>query len=191
MALSAREMGEAIIRNMKEKTGRSLDEWLAAIPREMAGDKKRVVSWLKEEHGVGHFQAVTIFECSQGASEYDDRAGIEEKLFGKADAGLASAYRTLEREIMALGANVESIACRTYIPFRRKRQFAVLAPHRGALRLGLALGDEPIEPPFEPAKALGGSDRITHAVTLDPGADGAGLADEIRDAIRRAYEMNG
>lgn len=189
MALSAREMGEAIIRNMKEKTGRSLGDWIEAIPGEIAGDRRRVVSWLKEEHGLGHFQAVTVYESSQGKSEYDDRAGIEKKLFGRADAALARIYRTLEQEIISLGADVESIACRTYIPFRRKRQFAVLAPHRGALRLGLALGQEPLEPPFEPAKALGGSDRITHSVTLDPAA--AGVTEEIKSAIRRAYEING
>ena len=70
---------------------RALDEWHAAIPREIAGDKKKVVSWLKNEHGVGHFQAVKIFECSQGKSEYDDRAGIEAKLFGTPGDALAAA----------------------------------------------------------------------------------------------------
>ncbi|MFW6232314.1 MAG: DUF5655 domain-containing protein [Spirochaetota bacterium] len=191
MALSAREMGEAIIRNMKEKTGRSLEEWLAAIPREIVGDKKKVVTWLKTEHGVGHFQAVTIFECSEGTSEYDDRAAIEAKLFGTPGDALATAYRAVEREIMALGGDVESIVCRTYVPFRRRRQFALLAPHRGALRLGLALGGEPFEPPFGPAKGLGGSDRITHAAELDPQSEGAGLTDAVRRALRRAYEANG
>lgn len=191
MALSAREMGEAIIRNMKEKTGRSLEEWLHVIPQDIKGDKKKVVSWLKTEHGVGHFQAVTIFEDSQGTSVYKDRAAIEENLFGKPTERLANAYRALEKQIMSLGGDVESIACRTYIPFRRKRQFAVLAPHRGAIRLGLALGDAPVQPPFATAKALGGSDRITHMVELDPEGDYSNLADDIRAALVRAYDLNG
>lgn len=191
MALSAREMGEAIIRNMKEKTGRSLEEWLAMIPPEMAGDKQRVVAWLKDTHGVGHYQAVTVFERSQGTSEYDDRAGIEAKLFGTTGEALAGGYRALEQEIMGLGTDVASIACRTYIPFKRRRQFAVIAPRGDILRLGLALGDEPFSPPFETAKGLGGSDRITHAVAIRPEETGAALPATVRDALRRAYETNG
>lgn len=191
MALSAKEMGEAIIRNMKEKTGRALEEWLGMIPAALAGDRRKVVAWLKEEHGLGHYQAVTVFEESIGRNEYADRAAIEERLFGPAGSPMADAYRRLEGLIRDLGNDVESTACRTYIPFKRGRQFAVLAPHQGRLRLGLALGEVPdtaiAQAGLSPVKGLGGSARITHVVELTPDSE---VTDAVRQALGAAYQAN-
>lgn len=186
MALSAKEMGEAIIRNLPEKTGRSLEEWIAAIPGTLGTDRKVVVAWLKKEHGLGHYQAVTIYERFMNRDEYADEGAIEAELFGDSTSALFQGYRGVRDEILALGEDVESIACRTYIPFRRRRQFAVVAPHKGNLRVGFAI-DATIEG-LEPAKGMGGSDRITWYVEIKPGAN---LPDPAREALKLAYDQNG
>ena len=54
------EMEAAIIRNLSEKTGRALDEWFAVLDESGIVEKRDMKKHLKEDHGVGHFQAQTI-----------------------------------------------------------------------------------------------------------------------------------
>ena len=60
MGLSPAEMDAAIVRNLPDKTGKSLDEWLEVLVQSGLTEKKELKAHLKESHGVGHFQAQTI-----------------------------------------------------------------------------------------------------------------------------------
>ena len=54
------EMEKAIIRNLPEKTGKSLEEWCTVLKVSGLRQKRELKDHLKKEHGVGHFQAQTI-----------------------------------------------------------------------------------------------------------------------------------
>ena len=54
------EMEAAMIRNLPEKTGKSLKEWCAVLKDSGLTEKRDMKKHLKEDHGVGHFQAQTI-----------------------------------------------------------------------------------------------------------------------------------
>lgn len=60
MALSPKEMENAIVKNLPEKTGKSLDDWLDVLLEENLSDTKQMKYCLKEKYKVGHFQAQTI-----------------------------------------------------------------------------------------------------------------------------------
>ena len=60
MGLSPKEMDSAIVRNLADKTGKSLEEWFKVLKDEKLSEKKEMKSCLKEKHKVGHFQAQTI-----------------------------------------------------------------------------------------------------------------------------------
>lgn len=60
MALSPKEMESAIVKNLPEKTGKSLNDWLAVLLEENLSDTKEMKACLKEKYKVGHFQAQTI-----------------------------------------------------------------------------------------------------------------------------------
>ena len=60
MGLSPGEMNAAMIRNLPDKTGRSLDQWLEVLRESGLTEKKALKAHLKETHGVGHFQTQTI-----------------------------------------------------------------------------------------------------------------------------------
>ena len=59
------EMEKAIIRNIADKTGRSIGEWFAVLKDSGLSEKRDMKKHLKEDHGVGHFQAQTLvkFYC--------------------------------------------------------------------------------------------------------------------------------
>ena len=60
MGLSPKEMENAIIKNLLEKTGRTIEEWQSVLEKKNLTDKQEMNVWLKERHKVGHFQAQTI-----------------------------------------------------------------------------------------------------------------------------------
>ena len=55
-------MGEAIIRNLKAKTGKDLPEWIDVVKQSGHTEKKAIISFLKDEHKLGHFQAQKVVE---------------------------------------------------------------------------------------------------------------------------------
>ena len=54
------EMEKAIIRNLADKTGRSLEGWFTVLRDADLSEKRELVGHLKKVHSVGHFQAQTI-----------------------------------------------------------------------------------------------------------------------------------
>ena len=54
------EMKKAIIRNLKDKTGRNMEEWFEVLKESSLTEKRDMKKHLKENYGVGHFQAQTI-----------------------------------------------------------------------------------------------------------------------------------
>ena len=62
MALGPKEMGEAIIRNLKAKTGKDLPEWIDVVKQSGHTEKKVIIGFLKDEHKLGHFQAQKVVE---------------------------------------------------------------------------------------------------------------------------------
>ena len=60
MGLSPQEMEEAIIKNLPEKTGKSLEEWHKVLTETSLSEPKELKAHLKDNYGVGHFQAQTV-----------------------------------------------------------------------------------------------------------------------------------
>jgi len=58
--MKPKEMEEAIIRNLAEKTGRSLEEWFGVLDETDLTEKNELREHLKKIESVGHFQAQTI-----------------------------------------------------------------------------------------------------------------------------------
>ena len=134
-------MGEAILRNLKTKTGRALDEWLVVAQDSPATSKKELAVYLKSEHGLGHFQAQKVAEVYVGENPYGDAEALVAALFDKPEH--RAAYARWSAAIRALGDDVHSAPCRTYVPFGRQRQFAALYPRADGLCVGLRLAEVP------------------------------------------------
>ncbi len=63
MALSPSEMHDAIIKNLPEKTGKSISQWLEIVNELKGFTNKEILNKLKVEYKIGHFQAQTILKC--------------------------------------------------------------------------------------------------------------------------------
>ena len=58
--MTPEEMQKAIIKNLPEKTGKSLEEWLEIVKSIDSANQKDLIQKLKTECGLGHFQAQVI-----------------------------------------------------------------------------------------------------------------------------------
>jgi hypothetical protein len=54
MPASPEEMANAMIANMKEKTGKTLEQWLAIAKKTGAAKHREIVKALKSDHGMTH-----------------------------------------------------------------------------------------------------------------------------------------
>src|SRR5215213_9011926 len=62
-------MTQKWVAELKQKTGRSLEEWLKHIKKEGPADEKERRAWLKEQHGLGTNTAWWLAERSCGKGE--------------------------------------------------------------------------------------------------------------------------
>ncbi len=73
----------ADIRQVSQKTGRSLDEWCALLEANGVGDRREAVNMLRDSYAVSHAFALAIAEnCLRrtgddewGAADYDAEEG--------------------------------------------------------------------------------------------------------------------
>lgn len=137
------ETVRAIERKLKENTGRTLGEWVKLVRDSPHRDARAAQTWLKEEHGVGHFQAMTVaraaFEAGW-ATDYEDPERLLNVLFSGSKAKWRSLFERVMAAATGLGADVRVSVCKTYASAYRSRQFLVVRPKRDGLEVKLVSG---------------------------------------------------
>jgi hypothetical protein len=192
--------GVAMMQNwvatLKEKTGRSLEEWIRLVERSgRAGEKERR-EWLKAKHGLGTNSCWWIAERSLGKGGEDSdpasylRAAEEwvEAMFAGGKAGLRPVYDALLRLGLSLGPEVKACPCKTIVPLYRRHVFAQIKPTtRTRIDLGYALGDLPARGRLVATGGYEKGDRITHRIPIGSVAE---IDAEVKTWLRRAYQLD-
>ena len=57
-------MEKAMLKNMTQKTGKPINEWISIVNEQNFVENKDIVKFLKEEHSLGHFYAHLIAKKS-------------------------------------------------------------------------------------------------------------------------------
>ena len=142
MATSPEDQLKTMLKNLPEKTGKTLDAWKKLI--EKSGHEKhgQIVKWLKTEHSVTHGFANLI---ASKAGETGEVLALIEAQYSGAKADLKPLHDAIVKYALSLGKDVELAPKKTSHSLRRKKQFALITPAtKTRIDLGLALkGDEP------------------------------------------------
>lgn len=183
-------MMAAVSASMAERTGRTLEEWVAVV--EASGldplDRTAVRRWLKTEHGVLQNSQWVIADAAARAAGWEPPTVEEyvERQYEGAKAGLRPVFDRLRAVLEGLGDDVRLEERATYVPFVRRRQFAaVAAATRTRVDVGLRYTDPPSSALLRPAQAPG---QATHRLSLGSAAD---VTPEVEHLLRTAYEQNG
>tara|TARA_Y100000814_G_C12104617_1_gene324934 strand:- start:58 stop:252 length:195 start_codon:yes stop_codon:yes gene_type:complete len=58
--MDSKSMEQAMLKNMVQKTGKSIEGWIQIINKQNFVANKDIVKFLKEVHSIGHFYAHLI-----------------------------------------------------------------------------------------------------------------------------------
>ena len=189
MALSPSGMGDAVIRNLRNRTGRNLEQWVKVARRSRLTDPKELRKWLKAEHGLGGTTCWIIADatlCKPGDVTPTESEMLDAQF--KADkAVLRPVYERLVRAVKKLGTDASVGVRKTQTTFARKHTFAIAkAPTKTRIDLGLRL------PGIKPTKRLkittAFSDNATHCVILTTPGD---VDDQLKKWLKAAYAARG
>jgi hypothetical protein len=187
---------QSMLAAMKEKTGRSLEEWLRLIEEQGPSGEKERAAWLKKEHGLGTNYAGWIAGRSAGKGEADGDAGEYLKhaqdYVDKMYAGPKEHLRAIYDEILAyaktLGKDIGISPCQTVVPIYRNHVIAQVKPTtRTRIDLGLALRDTKTPKRLIDTGGFAKKDRITRRIEITRIDD---FDDEAKRWMRVAYEMD-
>jgi len=161
-------MEEANIARLKERTGRTIDEWVRLTKKSGGATEKERIAWLKKEHGITTNYALWIAKRVDGggtAASYDPDAMVE-AMFAKKPA-LVPIYERLLELGFALGKDVKVSPGKTIVPFYRNRVFAQIKPSTATrIDFGFALGDRRPEGRLISTGGFEKGDRITHRIAI-------------------------
>ena len=187
-------MTQKWVGELKQKTGRTLDEWLAFVKKSGPKTEKERREWLKTEHGLGTNSAWWIAERAEGkGTETDDpeaylRAAEKyvEDMFSGGKAGLRPIYDALLKLGLGIGADVKACPCQTIVPLYRNHVFAQIKPTtRTRIDLGFALGARKAEGRLVDTGGYAKKDRITHRIPISSVDE---IDGEVKKWLRTAYD---
>jgi len=189
-------MTQKWIAELKQKTGRSLDEWLKLIKKSGPKDEKTRREWLKTEHGLGTNPASWLAERAEGkGTEVGDpdtyleaAAGYVEEMFSGSKAALRPIYDELLSVGLKIGKEAKAGPCQTIVPLYRKHVFAQIKPTTTKrVDIGFALGDMKPKGRLIDTGGLAKKDRITHRIPLESIND---IDDEVKRWLKVAYDRD-
>ncbi len=130
MPKSPDEMAAAMIANMKEKTGKTLPQWLKIAKGAKLEKHGQILKFLKTEHGMTHGFAnlvahKTLASDAGSAGSSDE---LIEAQYAGAKADLRPIYDALIKEIKKFGKDVEISPKKSYVSLRRSKQFGLIQP---------------------------------------------------------------
>lgn len=189
-------MTQKWIAELKQKTGRSLEEWLALIKKEGPATEKERREWLKETHGLGTNSAWWLAERSFGKGEEvgdpDEYLIAAEKyveeMFSGKKAGLRPLYDKLLQAGLKIGKEAKACPCQTIVPLYRNHVFAQLKPTtQTRIDLGFALGDMKTPKRLIDTGGFAKKDRITHRIEITSLKD---IDDDVKRWLKVAYDRD-
>ena len=188
MPSSPEDMAASMIANMKEKTGKTLAQWLK-ITRAAGLEKHgQIVKMLKADHEVTHgFANLIAHETLQSHAAASSETELVDSQYSGAKADLRPIYEALMNVIGKLGKDVEIAPKKAYVSLRRKKQFAIIQPStKTRVDVGINLKGED---PTERLEASGSfNSMVSHRVRL---TDKKEVDAQLKAWIKQAYEAAG
>lgn len=187
MAASPEDQMATMVANLKTKTGKSLEQWVAHARKSGKTKHGDVVSWLKSDHGLTHGYANLVARTSF-APDAAAQTAAGADLVGEMFAGNRAVLRPIFDEIMksarGFGGDIEESPKKGYLSLRRTTQFATLHPST-ATRFDVGLKLKGVQPAGRLETAGSWNAMVTHRVRLESVKD---VDKELIKWLRQAYE---
>jgi len=186
------------VAELKGKTGRSLEEWVALSKKEGPKEEKARREWLKTKHKLGTNSAWWISDHLEGKGGEEDSPEAYLKAAAKyvqeQYAGPKEKLRPVFEELLKLGRSmgddVKVCPCKTIVPLYREHVFAQIKPTTNSrVDFGFALTHYKGKLPKRliDTGGLAKKDRITHRIELTSTAE---IDAEVKKWLKTAYNLD-
>ncbi len=180
------EMAAKMVANLKEKTGKTLPQWLKLAAKAQAAKHGELVKHLKAEHGLTHGYANLVahehFRAAAGGGADDPVAA---QYSGKKEA-LRPIYDKLVQAVAKLGRDAELSPKKSYVSLRRSVQFGLIQPSTATrVDVGLNLKGVPPDGRLEAAGSWNGM--VTHRVRVSSPNE---VDAQLKRWLKQAYEAS-
>jgi hypothetical protein len=185
---------EAQIRNIEERYGKPLSEWIAIVRESGITKHTGMVAMLKSQYGMSHGSAHRVAlkaREADGASmvqaaKASGRDPVEEMYSGK-KADLKPLHDALMTAITSFGNDIEQVPKKGYVSLRRKKQFAMIQP-TGATRIDIGLILKGVPPTERLESASSFNALFTHRVRVNTIND---VDEQLITWLKQAYDLAG
>ncbi|WP_026897524.1 DUF5655 domain-containing protein [Daejeonella oryzae] len=188
MAKTAGEFEQEFIQTAKEKTGKSLEEWLELVKKTGYSKQMEILNWLKKEHQLNHMQAqfVAGIFLNNGQVVYQNESNLLENQFAKCE-DMRPLFDAVSKKILFNFPDAQIIPKKTYVSFTAKKEFAAINIKPKEIRLGIDLGDEPFTEDLQKTKLTGPMPRISHMVVIQHIND---LNEQVSFHLQQSYNRS-
>lgn len=166
------EATATMVKNLEEKTGKSMAAWVK-IARSFGELKHgQIVALLKSQHGLGHGYANLVAHTAAGAAGDGAPAGddLVAAQYAGEKAALRPLYDSLITAIAKFGKDVEVSPKKTYVSLRRSKQFALIQPSTKT-RLDVGLNLKSVAPAGKLEASGSFNAMCTHRVRVESAKD--------------------
>lgn len=186
------------VAELKPKTGRTLEEWIALVIDEGPEDHSARRKWLTSKHNLGSNSAWWIADRAEGKStEEDTPEGYLAAAPKYVDAQYAGAKQNLRpihdallKLAKSLGQDVKACPCKTIVPLYRQHVFAQIKPSTNSrIDLGLCFTTYKGKLPKRliDTGGLAKKDRITHRIPITSLPE---IDHEVKKWLKTAYDLD-
>ena len=168
MAKTSGAFEQEFIQTAKEKTGKTLEEWLPVVKKSGLGRQTEITNWLKTEHRLNHLQASLLagLYLNNGSPVYQNETSLLANQFLKC-AGMRPLFDAVSTKILEAFPEAQLIPKKTYLSYAITREFAAINIKPKEIRLGMDLGDTSFTETLQQSKLTGPMPRISHMVVIN------------------------
>ncbi|HNP62833.1 MAG TPA: DUF4287 domain-containing protein [Woeseiaceae bacterium] len=184
MPQSPEQMANAMIANLKEKTGKTLEQWIAITRKSKLAKHGEIVKHLKADHGMTHGFANLVAHktLKSDAGSADNDADLVAAQYAGDKAALKPIYDALIKAAKSCGT-IEVAPKKAYVSLRRSKQFAIIQPStKTRVDLGLNMKGEAAKGRLEKSGSFNAM--VSHRVRLETVAD---VDKDVKAWIRKAW----
>lgn len=187
MTQSPEEMANAMIANIKAKTGKTLEQWIDVARKSGAAKHGEIVKSLKADHGLTHGYANLVAHktLKSDAGGAGDAGVLVAAQYAGGKAALKPIYDAIINTVSGFGKDVEIAPKKTYVSLRRNTQFALVQPStRTRVDLGINLKSE--KPAGRLEKSGSFNAMVSHRVRLEKPGD---VDKAVKAWLKKAYDQ--
>lgn len=180
---------EAGLRLIKERTGKTLEEWIAHVKRLGPAEPKARLAWLKKQGLTTNYAGWVASRASgTGGRENYDPERLVDAMFAGPKAALRPIYEKLLNLGLSIAKDVKACPCSTIVPLYRNHVFAQIKSSTNTrIDMGFALGGMKPSGKLIDTGGFAKKDRITHRIPI---ASLAEINDEVKRWLKKAYELD-